>query len=333
MKMIRSAAVGRAKCWPASVLGWAAFVALQPLACVTKDVDPPGEETGNGGSGVAAANGGSSGSSGSPGNNAGGSSGSSTSTGGIASDPLFGIATPCLPIGQALLSDFTPAGAGATDAGADGGAADAGPVPVPDPTAVTFGDFYSTLSGGTFRYPGGATDAYPVASDVTMGSWHLSGSIGTYSGFGIYLTGCNQLDASQYEGISFSIVGNVAMGNALSLNVGTAADDISYLWLNAQTPPPNPLAAANPGRCLPAMNQYDGTCATPSFQVPVTATPTTIEVRWEDLAGGRPSASVNPAEITDIRWIFPVPTGAGTTTPIPYDADIYIDDLRFIGGP
>jgi len=330
MKMIRSAPVGRANFWPTSALGWAAFVALHPLACVTKDVDPLVEQVGNGGAGVAAANGGSSGASGSPVNNAGGSAGSSSPAGGFASDPLFGIATPCPPIGQALLADFTPVAASTADAGADGGAADAGAGP--DPTAVTFGDFYSTLSGGTFRYPGAATDAYPVASDVTMGDWHMSGSIGDYSGFGIYLTGCNQLDASQYEGISFSIVGNVAMGGVLAFNVATAADDISYLWLNAQTPPPEPLAAANPGRCLPAMGQYDGTCTTPSFQVPVTATKTTIEVRWDDLVGGRPSA-LNPAEITDIRWIFPAPTGAGTTTPVTYDVDLYIDDIRFIGGP
>jgi hypothetical protein len=78
------------------------------------------------------------------------------------------------------------------------------------------------------------------------------------------------------------------------------------------------------------MNQYDGTCATPSFSVPVTATETTIEVRWADLTGGRPSASVDPAEITAIGWSFPAPSGAGTPNPTTYAVDLFIDHLTFI---
>jgi hypothetical protein len=325
MKMNRSAL-------PARALAWATFAAIQPLACVTQDVDPlPTGTAGSGGSGVVSANGG--GTATATGGSSGGS-GNSGGSGGFQSDPTFGVPIPCRPIQAALITDFTYAGAAPlADAGTDGGASDAGPVgPAAPPTdAVTFGDFTNTFSGGTFRYPQ-APEAYPVASDVTMNNWHLSGSIGNYSGFGLYLTDCNQFDASAYGGISFSIVGNVAMGQTITLNVATASDDISHLWLNAQATPPSPLAAPNPGRCLPTDNQYDGSCATPAYQVPVTATKTTINVRWEDLTGGRPS-NVNPAEITAIRWIPPVPTGAGTAAPTPYDMDIYIDDLSFIGGP
>jgi hypothetical protein len=254
------------------------------------------------------------------GGNTGGASGD------IRSDPTFGMATECPPVQQALITDFTPAAAAA-----DAGAPDAGAAPAA--TGVTFGDFTTTLSGGTFTYPNAVTDPYVVNSDVSDGQWHISGNIGNYSGFGLYFTGCNRVDASAYAGISFKIRGSLGMGNGVTFSVGTSGDDISYLWLNSQPTPPNPLAAANSGRCLPAMNQYDGTCATPSLIVPVAATEATIEVRWAQLLGGRPSASVDPAEITDIRWVLPTPAGAGTTSPTTYAADLYIDDLTFITSP
>jgi hypothetical protein len=230
------------------------------------------------------------------------------------------MAVPCASSASALITDFTPPG-GVADAGADAGVVVMG---------ATFGNFPVTLSGGTFTYPSGAGDPYSVNSDISTGQWHLSGNIGTYSGFGLYFTGCNRLDASAYLGLSFSIRGSVAMGGSLRLSVGTSSNDISFLWQNSQPTPPNPLAAPNSGRCLPAMNPYDGTCASPGFTVPVTATETTIQVRWADLTGGTPSASVNPAEITAIGWNFSAPMGAGTPNPTPYAVDLYIDNLTFI---
>lgn len=249
-----------------------------------------------------------------------GTGGNAGGTGGVRSDPAFGVATECPALQQALITDFTPVAAAA-----DAGVADAGA-----PANVTFGDFTTTLSGGLFTYPNAAGDPYAVNSDVSTSEWHVSGNVGNYSGFGLFFTGCNRIDASNYAGISFTIRGNVAMSGNVTFSVGTSADDISFLWLNSQPTPPSPLAAPNSGRCVPAMSQYDGTCATPSFSVPVPATETLVEVRWADLTGGVPSATPNPEEITDIRWILPTPAGAGTTTPVPYAADVYIDDLSFI---
>jgi hypothetical protein len=234
---------------------------------------------------------------------------------------------------QALLTDFTYAGATGSDAGvADGGAVDSGAaLPVASATGVTFGDFVSTLSGGTFHYP--TAGAYPVTSDVTLSNWHLSGTIGDYSGFGLFLTDCNIVDASAFDGISFTVRGNVELMGSLTFSVGTSEDDISHLWLNSQPTPPSPLAVPNSGTCLPASNQYDGTCGSPSYTFPVTPAETTINVSWEQLSAGRPRASVDPAKLTSIVWIFPPPPGAGTATPAPYEADIVIDDVRFIDLP
>jgi hypothetical protein len=249
-----------------------------------------------------------------------GTGGAGGGVGDIRADPAFGLARPCPTPEQALITDFTPPG-GVRDAGVDAG------VPVP---GATFGSFPVTLSGGTFTYPSEPGNPYNVNSDIGTGEWHLSGSIGTYSGFGLYFQGCNRIDASEYLGLSFSIRGNVEMGGSFTLSVGTSSNDISFLWLNSQPIPPNPLSEPNSGRCIPAMNQYDGTCASPSFSVPVTETETTIAVRWADLAGGAPSASVDPVEITSIAWNFAAPSGAGTPNPTPYGVDVYLDNLSFI---
>jgi hypothetical protein len=187
------------------------------------------------------------------------------------------------------------------------------------------------LSGGTFHYP--TAGAYPVTSDVTLSNWHLRGTIGDYSGFGLFLTDCNIVDASAFDGISFTVRGNVELMASLTLSVGTSENDISHLWLNSQPTPPSPLAVPNSGTCIPASNQYDGTCGSPSYTFPVTPTETTITVAWEQLSAGRPRASVDPTKLTSIVWIFPPPPGAGTVTPVPYEADIIIDDLRFVDRP
>lgn len=297
------------------------LAAIHALGCVTEDVDPV--TAGSSGTGGAGGTAGSGGTGGAVSGGTGGSGGSNAG-GGLRDDPAFGVAVACPPIQQALLTSFTPVVAAAGDAGV----LDAGPTGVvPD---ITFGDFYMTFSGGTYVYPNAAGTPYVVTSDMSSGEWHMSGNIGDYSGFGLYFSECNRIDASAYAGISFKIRGNVAMGNAITFQVGTSEDDISHLWLNSQPTPPTPAAVANSGRCLPAMNQYDGTCATPAFSVPITASEVTIEVRWADLLGGSPSASVDPSEITSIAWIFPNPPGAGTATPTPYAAELFLDDLSFI---
>lgn len=307
--------------------------------CVAEDVDPEGI----GGSGGATTGGGGSntaGGGGSSGSTAGGG-GSSGATGGITADPDFGRKIPCATPTGALILDFASAVAAAGDAGADAGDASA-PVPTGDAAInASFGDFTTSFSGGTYRYP--ADGAWPVNSDVTQGNWRMTGDIGTYSGFGLYFGGmvspsteaCNIVDLSMYDGISFTISGSVAMGNTLTMSVAIAANNASHIYLNTVAmPAPAMPVAVNSGRCIPpGANQFDGSCAAPSAAVAVTAQPTTVTMLWSDFAMGRPDATVNPAEITGIAWAFPPPAGVGGDMVMPYAIDLTIDDITFVNTP
>jgi hypothetical protein len=306
--------------------------------CVADDVDPVamggtgGATTGNGGGGQTGSNGGSSG-------NMPGNGGSGGATGSIMDDPDFGRKIPCVSPTQALILDFTAPAAPAGDAGADAGDA-AAPTLVGDAAINgSFGDFTTQFSGGTYRYPD--TGAWPITSDVTQGDWRMSGDVGTYSGFGLYFggtvggEGCNIVDLTAYDGISFTISGNVAMNDTLTMTVAIAANNASHIYLNTVAMPPPPMPApVNSGRCIPpGANQFDGSCAAPSATIQVTAAPTTVTMLWTDFGMGRPSAAVDPAEITGIAWAFPAPPGAGSATPTPYAINLVIDDIQFVNNP
>ena len=194
---------------------------------------------------------------------------------------------------------------------------------------ATFGDFTETFSGGTFVYPSEETmPLYPLTSDVTEGDWHITGEVGDYSGFGLFFQDCTKFDASAFDGIEFTIRGDVGMGNTLEFRVGTAANTVSHEWLheNGQTAEP-----VNFGRCIPpGSNQYDGSCTEPKVSVTVTDTPEVVTVLWEDLTGGSPESFVTPSELTSIAWALPAPSGVGTESVITYSVDLVIDDLRFV---
>jgi hypothetical protein len=185
------------------------------------------------------------------------------------------------------------------------------------------------LAGGEYIYP---TDGdYPLKSDVTGSSWHITGNVGTYSGFGLYLDGCNRIDASAYAGISFKISGVVEQEGGVTLVVDTLNDSITAAWLNSHG---GNVSATAPGRCEPpdsAPNQWaQSDCLTPTQVIPVTETPEVQTILWSDFAGGKPEASVTPSDIIGIHWYFPNPPGAGTEYPTPYKVDITLDDLSFV---
>jgi len=158
-------------------------------ACVD-DVDPnTGIMSGAGSAGMSSTVVASAGSAGAtPERNTAGSGGGGAGATVDTSDPAFGSGARCPAITQALLTDFTYAGGAVADAGAVGGT-DAGAAAAPNPTGVSFGDFTNTLSGSSYVYPN--EGAYLVSSDVTGNNWHMTGSIGTYSGFGIVFVGCS----------------------------------------------------------------------------------------------------------------------------------------------
>jgi hypothetical protein len=247
--------------------------------------------------------------------------GASTSGGGTGGAAAVGMGVACPKATSATISDFTAL---------DGGGG--------DPSA--FGDFTTTFSGTTYVYPNGAAN-YPLVADFTGENWHITGTVGDFSGFGLVFSlqssatgGCNLADLSMFSGISFSIKGSVpitgALANSVQLTVGTAADDVASTWLNTHKAAGAADVVGNFGSCMPVSNQYDGTCGSPSFKVPVTDTATVVSVKWSDLVGGKPMASPDPSKITFISWVIPTPAGAGGTAPTTYMVDLTIDDLQFL---
>ncbi len=212
---------------------------------------------------------------------------------------------------QALITDFTytpvDGGTTATD-------------------FVHFGDS-TTLPGTEYVYP--TSGSYMVTSDVTQSNWHLSGTLGDYSGFGLNFDKCSRVDASAYRGIQFTISGSVPQGNIVTLGMGTLKDTIASDWLNGH----GGDGTVKPGLCCPTSgtNKYDqSTCADAKKEISVTATPTPFSVLWNEFTGGKPEPGVTPTDIISIYWYFPNPTGIGTATVVPYSVDIVIDDLQFI---
>jgi alpha-L-fucosidase len=189
-------------------------------------------------------------------------------------------------------------------------------------TEVHFGD-WGGLTGGEYIYPTSGT-SYPLVSDVSQSNWHITGTVGTYSGLGLYFDGCNRLDASKYKGLSFTISGSIGSTNQLTFGVGTLNDSLAAGWINTHGG-----NSSDPGRCIPTSGtgQYSQEgCRTPSKTIAVTPTPTVVNVLWGDFTGGSPEASVaSPSEITSISWTLPW-TGTGA----PYPLDLVIDDIAFI---
>jgi hypothetical protein len=265
-----------------------AGLALAYVGCVSSDDNTTNNNPSAGGSGNTAG--------------IGNTTGGSTGLGGVSTSGAVACPKPT----QALITDFTPPEAGLSDAG-----------------DITFGDFGTQFSGGTFIYPTPA-----LASDMIDGNWHISGTVGDYSGMGLYFQAaskCALVDASAYRGISFTISGTVnsPAPNTLTMGVSIAADTVANSWYVQWD-----AGAADPnfGTCVPPTgNKYDGSCADPQKLVSFTGTQT-VTLLWSDFAGGKPAATIDPKTITSIYWYLPW-TGAGQA---PYTVDIRIDDLKFV---
>ncbi len=225
-----------------------------------------------------------------------GGAGTAGTTGSVSTDGKL-----CPPPAGALITDFTP---GATDT-----------------TQVHFGNS-TTFAGGEYTYPAA------LVSDVTGGDWHISGTVGDYSGFGLYFDNCTTVDASAYKGISFKISGDAGSYGGITFEVDTLNDSVSAAWLNTHDDINATTPATNPGRCTPpadpTLNQYSQqVCANSTASIPVTAAPVTQTILWADFTGGKPKP-VEPAEITGIHWNFTWNNGGA------YNVDIHIDDLSFV---
>ena len=253
-----------------------------PVACTTQEAGGTGGSVGTGGSTVGS-----------------GGSGGAGTTGSAATD-----GTACLPIGTALITDFTYAPSDASATATD---------------KVRFGTS-GTLEGGTAVWTNATT---PLTSDVTQNNWHISGNIENYSGFNLYFDNCSRIDASAYKGISFKISGSLG-GGSLVMGIGTLNDAVAASWLISKGD--TNAKATDPGRCLPTSgtNKYDQqTCADSTKAISVTTTLTPVSLTWTDFTGGKPVSYVEPKDIISIYWYFVWSSGS-------YPVDIVIDDLTFI---
>ena len=210
-------------------------------------------------------------------------------TGGVVVDagPVFPNCTPFVA-NTALILDFTT---------------------VPNPSQATFGVYNTSFNGGTYQYPAA------IAATFTGMNWHMTGTVGDYSGFGLYLQ-CKS-DVSAFTGIQFDIGGTFAGGDGgtsaahVTMNIGNPVDELDTA--HASMPP-------TWGTCTAG-------CAAPTRDVLIPATSATVTAPWTSFGGGTPVGSLDPTQILYVAFAFP---WSGTMTP--YTVDITIDNIMFMGG-
>jgi hypothetical protein len=207
-------------------------------------------------------------------------------------------------------------------------------------TTSSFGNWMpGTYGGGTFEYPAPATGS---ACDPTVHlcpnfdgqSWHITGTVQDYSGFGIYFNTGAVLDVSMFAGLSFDISGTFAMAPGIDAgSVPTAQVTMNVLDLAHEVDSAHTADhRATCGTCVPSNGmEYDGTCVAPTKAITLASTPTPTMVHWTDLSGGeRPphytGESPNPMQISHISWVLPW-NGPGST---PYTVDIVVDNLKYL---
>ena len=264
-------------------------------------------------SGATAGSGGTAGGTGvatSTGGGAGGALTNTSGTGGSTTDtcnqPVTLLCTGTKP-SSALISDFSLVN-GATV-----------------PTA--FGPWGQSLSGGAYVYPSDGSanpcdsaSPYPITQSFTSGAWNVTGTVGTYSGMGIWwvcATGGGSfassclIDASAYTGISFKISGDAGPKGTIMVNVGTP----STVGIAVDS-------AGNPKSCAKCTA---GPSCMKTASVPVTPTPTTVSFTWAELDVTEPDA------IEQILLMLPDPCSytTGTCVATPYSANVTVDDMTF----
>jgi hypothetical protein len=166
---------------------------------------------------------------------------------------------------------------------------------------------------GSFAYPGvpDACTGMPTPANIitredASGELHVTGTVGTYSGFGIWLGQCI-IDMSAYSGVSFTIGGTAGAG-MLKFSVHTSAN-------------------REPDPCLPGKGTCNvataGACTPASVNIPLPSSPETVQVAWTELTGGSPEANVDPSKVLQLQWDFEWVDGMTT----PYTVDVTVDDV------
>jgi len=197
---------------------------------------------------------------------------------------------------------------------------------------TAFGGYMpGTYGGGTFIYPDKGTEAdlMGLSNEFAGMSWHITGLVKKYAGFGLYLT--SKSDVSMFGGLQFDIKGTVTP-NGVG-DGGAPAAQVTMTVLDARHEVDSAHTADGRmtcGTCTP-VTEYDGMCAAPTKVIPLTGTVVTQTIHWADITGGKrpPSSSgesPDPAQLTAISWVLPW-GGDGSAQ---YTVDITIDNIKYI---
>lgn len=202
------------------------------------------------------------------------------------------------------------AGAGGTMVSTPGGFACQGMVP--NQAVITkfdgfMGDGWtspSNLEGGAYAYP----DPHkPAGGDYLR----FDGEVKDYTGIGAWFSTC--VDASKFEGVRFTLHGNVG-----------SSGSVAFSLITNRTRAPD--AEAEVGGCVPedASDAWES-CRPPVTMVPVTSEAKTHSIPWSAFADGRPSSGTDGSDILSLQWSFEWVDETST----PYHAQLTIDDLEF----
>jgi hypothetical protein len=166
------------------------------------------------------------------------------------------------------------------------------------------------FGGGHYVYP--SSGGMAITADTAAGDLTVSGTIGTYSGFGLYFAHCS--DASAFTGVQFDISGDVGASGMLNFLVQT---NETYQIRTGEMK----------GACAWTEATEYSACVPPGKMIAVTDTTQTLTIPWTDLMGGVPVSTVSSNQLIGLQFQF-----AWTDGGTPYDVNVTIDNVRFTGG-
>jgi len=248
-------------------------------------------------------------------------------------------------------SGASGAGAGGTSGtGGSGGEPDCTPMkcasidacaPV-TPSSELITDF-SNLDNGIFHAPTGAwwleffggSYVYPVvdacaaevpptvlSQDLSAESLHVTGTVGTWSGFGLWFSPCI-VDMSAYSGVSFTISGDAGPNGPMRFYVLTASNMVP------STDPRNPTCSPNVATCVPEDPEMPAeSCRAGLSLISDVREPRTVTVPFSDVTGGSPDDTPDPAEV--IGFLFEFDWQPGWTAADEYGVDVALDDVILV---
>jgi hypothetical protein len=185
-----------------------------------------------------------------------------------------------------------------------------------------------------------AVPAYPLVSNTSAGNWHVTGTIGSYSGMGFwfqcnagtatapnYATTC-MIDASLYTGISLTVSGTT--GGPVNADAGVVG---IYLMVSTPANTPTIDKDGNPtcGTCV-ANPDAGVTCDPLRVFIPVTAAASTVQFTWAQLGVTTPNAITGIAFATADPHTYPwdpVTLTSDGDASTPFAFDLTIDNIQF----